>query len=64
MKVDFDVFAKFIHDYEQGCYFVQRPGEAFINLHAPDVTDPDLFYEECPIKAEKAILYDYVNLKP
>lgn len=62
MKVDFATFAKFMHDYELGCYFVLRLGQAFIATHAPGVTDPTLFYEECPVKAEKLILYNYVEL--
>lgn len=62
-KISTISYTDFYHDFHTGKKFPhQRFGQAFLNTIYPDVTDPELFYEENTDKAVEIIFLRYVDL--
>lgn len=60
-RISIVTLGDFYLDYCGGKYSHQRFGQAFLDQIYPEVSDPDLFYEEDMEKALEVIHRDYVD---
>ena len=62
MRVAYDTYCQFKTEYYGGSMRMHlRLGQAFLNKFFPNVSDPDLFYDENNARADEDILKRYVR---